>query len=260
MGKLVWLVALMLLFSVAALAAYSGGSRSTPPAKPKPLPVAEEPQPTPPTARPEPAPEPAAVEPMAPASKPALDESKAKCLGPSSVVERVKCRLRLTDEELAETEPDGSTEIYFLPEECRPLGGEARGQCVSAYARVQACWRFEGETREECLRKRVGLPEKSSVRDEKIKCLGDACREELRQRVYSLVKFRLYSLEDKASKLLRKGVSEDTVAQFISEMEQKKAEFNAATSLEARKKVLQGAARLWNDFKLEAYKQVRTGT
>ena len=251
------LVALLLVLSVFAWAAYSGGTAMTTGGQAKTQPKYVPPKPEP---RPEPGPRPAQQPPAEEAKeKLGVDESRFKCHTQGSIVDRIKCRLRLSDEELSETTPGGETEIYFMPEECRPLADEARGRCVSQYAKVQTCWRFEGSLRGDCIKKRVGLPENSTVRDEKAKCAGrgDACREQLRQKVLSLVKFRFYGLEDKAAQLLRKGVSEQVVADFIAGMEQKKQDFNAAPSPEARKQVVREAAKLWKNFKLEAYKELK---
>ena len=248
---------LCLLFSLFAYAVYSGGPRSDTGNASGPEPSygrdRAQPRPVPPVP---PAP-PAAAPVPAKGKAQGLDESRFKCRAQASAIERIQCRLHLTDEELAETAPDGTAEIYYLPEECRPLAEGEKGACVSAYARVQTCWRFEGALREECIRKRVGLDEKATVRDEKIRCLNDACRAGLRQKVFSLVKFRFYSLEDKAAKLLRKGVDEKTVSEFIAALEQKKQDFNAAQSLAAKKEIVREAVKLWNSFKLEAYKQLR---
>ncbi len=252
-------LAFCLLFSLFAYAVYSGGPRSdtgnasgTEPSygRDKAQPRAVPPVPSAPPAA-------APAKENAQGKAQGLDESRFQCHTQASAIERIQCRLHLTDEELTETGPDGTAEIYYLPEECRPLAEEEKGACVSAYARVQTCWRFEGSLREECIRKRVGLDEKATVRDEKIRCLNDACRAGLKQKVFSLIKFRFYSLEDKAAKLMRKGVDEKVVSEFIASMEQMKQDFNAAQSLAAKKEVVREAAKLWNSFKLEAYKQLR---
>ena len=94
---------------------------------------------------------------------------------------------------------------------------------------MQECWEQEKPSRIACLRQKVGVLD---VRAQKAACGEDqACQDKLRQDVYTLIKLRLYNLEEEAEELLEAGkVTEDDVADFVVKMEQSKLAFNAAQS------------------------------
>jgi len=186
---------------------------------------------------------------------PMLTSENAKnvtCSNLTTVRERIRCRIRLA----------AANEINYLPEECRAMAGDERARCIEDYKKVQTCWSLRGtRDRVACVREKFGLlgnlsQEKISC-DEKIDSEKTACLNNLRAKAYGIIKFRLYNLEERAESLMDKGlISEELAVNFITALELKKVEFNEATSLAARKKVLEDVKVLWEAFRQEAMKQI----
>lgn len=180
--------------------------------------------------------------------------TKLKCSSLSSVSDRVRCRLRLTDEVLS-----SEIQIQFLPEECRTIPSIAqRETCVQQYATVQKCWIHQGEDRVSCVKKslRVG-----DIASQKRNCKGDQkCLTNVKNRVYQLIKWRFYNLEERAEEMLEEGrASEDQVTSFITDLETKKAAFNSAKTKIDRRQIILDVRTRWQQFKKELKeKEVRT--
>ena len=97
-----------------------------------------------------------------------------------------------------------------------------------------------------------------SIPQAKEACKKDAaCMADLRARVYASVKFRFYNLVERSGVLLKAGASEDTVAQFAVFAEEKKQDFNAATTLPARVKIVEQVQQEWKAFKRKAVAEIR---
>ncbi len=163
-----------------------------------------------------------------------------KCGGYLELPDRVQCRLNLREEQADEYE-------NFFPEECRSW--ENQGDCVSLYKAVQPCWKLAGgAARISCLRKivLVGGDIRSAVRN----CQGDAsCMQEVRNKVYTLIKLRLYNLEEAAEGLLEEGkVAKEDVVDFVVKMEQSKLAFNQAANTEERRAVILQARQYWQEL------------
>jgi len=170
--------------------------------------------------------------------------SSLKCGNLKTMRDRVHCRLGLEESELQK-----ELEIRYLPEECRSIPSiNERENCVLLYARSQKCWHLSiGEERMNCLRDVLDL---KNIKDQKDACKNNsACLSSLRKNVYSLIKFRLYDLEERAEELIEKGIiTTEQAADIISALEEKKLEFNKATTKEQRKQVIQDVKLLWREF------------
>ena len=195
------------------------------------------PQPTP-TPRPSPSPTlsltPVPVEPL--------------CTDLGSLQERIACRLRLPDDELARQQA-----ITYLPEECRTLGDTvAREQCVSRYRQLQACWESPvGTQRIGCVKNilKIGdLPAAAAACAELPLNEQDDCRVTLRAQVYALIKFRFYDLEERAEDLLERDAPVARVAQFITTQEDAKQRFNLATTSAQRRAIILEVRAAWQTF------------
>ena len=173
-------------------------------------------------------------------------EAKFKCGELTSSRERIKCRINLPYE----------NELNYLPEECRGLTGIYKAGCVTTYQIVHHCFFLKNDVaRVECAKKELVL---SSIAEEKGKCAGNStCIQELQTKVFDLVKFRIYNLEQKAQELKEKGVDENLVLDFITSAEAKKMEFNNAQTIAEKKQVVNGVIKLWLDFVSQAKKQVK---
>ncbi len=172
------------------------------------------------------------------------EATKYKCSTIDTMRERIKCRMQLKEE----------NEYDYLPEECRAQVNESRENCVSNYKKSQQCWVSLNDTKRfECAKKSFGLVFKVAV--EKDICNNGTsfsrplCILQLRDSVDAVVKFRIYNLEEKAQRLMGKGLVElDTVTAFVTAMEQQKQNYNDAKTVEEKKAVVRGVQKLWKDF------------
>ena len=179
-----------------------------------------------------------------------------KCGHLSTVRERVSCRLKLGREEAYE-----DNEISFLPEECRALEGGKQEKCIDKYNKTQRCWKFPvGDERIKCVKENLEL--KKSHKDEKLECRkldGEEkgrCVQELKDKSYDLIKFRFYDLEERAEELKEKGVAnEDDVVELVAALEEKKIEFNNASTIKEKKRIILEVRKIWKDF----VKKIREG-
>ncbi|MBI5389286.1 hypothetical protein HZB01_02810 [Candidatus Woesearchaeota archaeon] len=167
-----------------------------------------------------------------------------KCGGYMEIEDRVKCRLSLREEQRDEWE-------NFFPEECKAKEGKAQESCLTFYKNVQQCWKFpNGRERIDCVKQQLSL---GDIETQKIECglssnteTVASCQNVLREKVYALVKFRLYNLEENAEELMEDGrLTPDQVAAFVVIMEQKKLAFNSAQSNDERKQILLDARKAW---------------
>jgi len=172
-------------------------------------------------------------------------EANLKCSQLGTVRERIKCRVNLPEE----------NELNYLPEECRALTGLSTARCVTNYQTVQRCFQLENDVaRVSCAKKNLVL---GRVAEEKSKCTNTACLEELRTKVFDVVKFRIYNLEYKAQELKEKGVDENLILNFITSAEQKKIDFNNAQTIAEKKQIVRDVISLWKDFVSKAKEQVK---
>ena len=167
-----------------------------------------------------------------------------KCGGYLGIEDRVTCRLKLTDEERNEYQ-------NFYPEEC--MVRKDKEKCLNVYEAVQPCWEKEnGKERIDCVKDAVNV---GDVAAERAKCavlstdMQEDCVLRLKEKVYGVVKFRLYNLEEEAEELLEKGyLSFEDVRDFVVKMELKKSAFNAAQTKKERVKVLLAAREDWKEL------------
>ncbi len=171
-----------------------------------------------------------------------------KCGNLASREERVRCRLNLEDEEYAR-----ENELLYLPEECRGLSGDRRNRCINIYKKTQRCWQFPvGESRLQCVRENLNLGRSLSTEikncdsrgTERAQCISDT-----REKIFDLVKFRFYDLEERAEGLKEKGlVNEDDVVGLVAALEEKKVEFNNAATIKDKKRTVLEVRQIWKEF------------
>lgn len=173
--------------------------------------------------------------------------SNLKCGDLNSLKERVACRLDLGSEE-----QQYENALLFFPEECRALEKIKQDKCIAVYASVQTCWRFEGDERISCVREKMNL--KSLAQEHSICQLltGEAranCVKDYQERAFSVIKFRLYELEERAEEMLANGeASEEQVIDIVAKLEQAKVEFNTATTFDQRRAIILEARAEWINF------------
>ena len=101
------------------------------------------------------------------------------------------------------------------------------------------------EARVECVKAKIGL---RVIAEEKRFCgINISCRERLKQKVFDVVEFRVYNIEERAEAYLE--TNEEQVVDFIAQMELKKQEFRNAQTIAAKKEVISEVGRLWAEFR-----------
>jgi predicted DNA-binding protein YlxM (UPF0122 family) len=164
--------------------------------------------------------------------------------------ERIACRIKLKQE----------NELNYLPEECRVLTGLERAKCINNYKNTIICFNKESDAeRVNCARRAIGL-QIATIRQAKLDCKGNqTCLNELKEKVFTLIKFRFYNLEYKAQEIMEKyNISESLVIDFISSIETKKQEFNNASSIEDKKQIIKDVSNLWRQFIDQAKSEIRS--
>jgi len=159
------------------------------------------------------------------------------------IEERVRCRIRLRYEEQEEYE-------NFFPEECKARPGEEK-ECLSFYQGIDHCWDIlHGPSRLSCAKQVIGI---ENIANEKARCQArigterNECNRELKNKVFDLIKFRLYNLEQQVSGLEENGrkLTEDQIVEFVVKLEKLKLGFNAAVTNNERKLIILQARQEW---------------
>ncbi len=166
--------------------------------------------------------------------------------------ERVQCRLNLKKEEF-----EYEYSLRFLPEECIPLAENKKQRCIQIYKDVQQCWEFKNDqARVSCVKTQLKF---KGVSEEIRECTPlkeeekRNCIESVKENVFTIIKFKMYNLEEKAEELLSEGkAQEDAVTSFIAEVEGKKIEFNQAQSIYGKRQIISAVNKLWKEFLNEA--------
>ncbi len=183
---------------------------------------------------------------------------KLQCGTLTTLRERVRCRLRLT--------PAGLTrelQIEYLPEECREFPvGASRQDCIRYYRNYQPCWsKPVGEARFACARDVLEI-------GPTVRSLAQACREKtgedrttctrgIQDKVFDLIKFRFYDLEQRAENLGERGANLDAVADFVATVETKKQAFNTANTTAEHRQIILDVRVAWRDFLNRVRAQIR---
>jgi hypothetical protein len=159
-----------------------------------------------------------------------------KCGGYLDIGDRVRCRVSLREED---------EDVYenFYPEECKAWE-DNKPKCLEFYRSVQQCWKFpNGDERISCVKKQVGL---GDIKQEKEACADDSCLSKLKEKVYAVIKFRLYNLEEEAEQFYEQGrISKDQLVDFVVKTETSKLEFNRAANKQGRVNVILNVKRYW---------------
>lgn len=171
--------------------------------------------------------------------------------------ERILCRMKL--------EPAGilrENEIRYMPELCRTQEGAERDRCISLYKSFGPCWEAPSVAeRITCARGVLSLGE--NLKELTVACKEmepadrDTCLAALRAKVYDLVLFRMYDLEERAEELSEGGVSLETIADFSAKVEQRKIEFVKAADKDGRRKAVTDLRADWKDFLARATPYLR---
>mgnify|MGYP001592270079 CR=1 FL=1 len=163
--------------------------------------------------------------------------------------QRVECRLGLSEKDL-----EAEYAKQYLPEECRAVRAKkAQGDCVARYKALHPCWEESiGDERTACARDVIGIPddllaERKLCAGKKVKKNRLSCLTTLRQKTYTLVKFRFYDLNERVEDFLKEH---DTIdgrvgMQFIVTSELNKQKFNNARTKAQRLQIVKNERAAW---------------
>lgn len=184
--------------------------------------------------------------------------SRLQCGNKTTLRERIFCRLNLAPAGMVR-----ELEIEYLPEECRAAADSAQRQaCIARYKSYQPCWSVPaGESRFACARDILRLGPMAS--EEVKNCQGQtgseqvACKAAVREKVFRMIKFRLYDLEERAEQLAERGADLDAVADLEALIESKKQAFDAAQTKAERRQIIFDVRQAWQDFLNRVKDQVK---
>jgi len=189
-------------------------------------------------------------------ANPTNNTKQLQCGNKPTLHDRIVCRLSLTPAQLLQ-----EYAIQYLPEECRAMTDQTyQKACVNRYLSYRSCWNIpEGDARFTCARKALQLGD--SIPQLVSSCNQStnptACMQDLRTKVYGLIIFRMYNLEERAETLLNKGVSVATVADFETTVETKKQAFDNAATTQERKQIILDVRQAWQDFLVKVANQIQ---
>lgn len=128
-----------------------------------------------------------------------------------------------------------------------------KSECIATYRSYAPCWAIPpGEPRFTCARNILKLG--PVISDEVKTCQGKtgkgqaACKEALRDRVFYMVKFRFYDLEQRAEDLARRGANLDAVAKLETAIERKKQALDGSKTDGERRQIVLDVRAAWRDF------------
>ncbi len=192
--------------------------------------------------------------------EPAIDRActKLQCGDKTDLRDRIYCRLNLAPAGIAR-----ELQIKYLPEECRAIpDATEQKDCIAKYKSYQPCWNIpDGDTRFACAQNVLKLG--PVISDEVKTCQGmtgaaqKTCKADLRDKVFYMIKFRLYDLEQRAEQLALRGADMNAVADLETTIETKKQAFDAATTDDARKQLILDVRQVWSDFINKVKDQVK---
>lgn len=181
-----------------------------------------------------------------------------QCGAKPELHDRIACRLNLAPAGIAR-----ELQLQYLPEECRAMASDKDKEvCEERYKSYESCWNLPaGESRFQCARSVLKLG--PLVSDEVKTCQGKtgtarvACENEVKDKVFSMVKFRFYDLEQRAEKLGERGADLGAIADLETLIEQKKQAFDRATSLAERRQIILDVRQAWQAFISKVKDQVK---
>lgn len=150
-----------------------------------------------------------------------------------------------------------------MPEECRALSDRDQAEaCEERYESFRPCWNLPaGEERFACARSVLKLGPLVSEEVKNCKSLLGTeranCAQNVKTKVYDMIKFRLYDLEQRAERLGERGASLAAIADLETQIEQAKQALNAAATLEERRKIILDVRKAWQDFLNKVKDQVK---
>src|SRR3989344_1444178 len=162
-------------------------------------------------------------------------EKKEECGGFNSMRERITCRLQL---------PETSGPLPYTPEECRAAFGDEKQNCIKRYDLVQPCWDYNLDSeRVGCARKLLNA---ENITGQLSFCKTNDCRNYIAEKIFTIAKFKMYNLEEKAERWL--GKNRSRIIDFNIFIESKKLDFNKAKNISEKKFILREVQAEWQNL------------
>jgi len=247
------IIGLLLIPSLAfALGSGSGGTLPPPPvAQPpvqQPAPVPQPPpvyQPAPvynPTPVVKPSPTPIASPTKVTTISVSQLDAPAYCVDMENLKDRIKCRLQKSEEDL-----EKEYSYKYMPEECRVLTDSKQTDCQQRYKDLQPCWdNPAGPDRIECVKKVLGIDKLVPISEY---CANQdaSCMTTYREKVYHLITFRFYDLEERVEDWYRDGkITLDATVDFIAIVVDSKVNFYKTTDKKEHVAIIKSLIQEWD--------------
>lgn len=171
-----------------------------------------------------------------------------RCGQLSKLNERISCRLRLTDKDLA-----NEFKILYAPETCKSIKDqEEKIECIRLYQNFGPCWQISvGNARNACAKKTIGLDDIARGKSECSKFKNNerqSCLNELADKIRYLIVFRMYDLEVRAETLMKRGLPENLVTDLEIFIETKKQEMYETKNTTDWKRIIKEVQKKWGEF------------
>ncbi|MDA2921998.1 DoxX family protein [Patescibacteria group bacterium AH-259-L07] len=172
-----------------------------------------------------------------------------RCGHLDTLKKRIACRLKLSNEELAQ-----EFQILYFPEYCQvEESKKEKNECIAFYQAIGPCWKIApGLERTQCAYSVIGL---APLTQEKEQCLiqseenRSVCIQELKEKIEHVLLFHMYELNVQAESLLSRGdVEIDAVTDFETFIETKKQELAKGKTLAEWKTIIQDVKVQWLTF------------
>ena len=188
-------------------------------------------------------------------------EIEKECEREEGMRGRMECRIKAKMKLGAENSTNETERNFSMANVCKELSGTEQVSCMARYRIINKC-PFLPTLRatEVCVRNQLKISE--NIREHARECDDEGlnaseCRAELSDKVDTLVLSRFEVLKERAARLQDKGADETLVVEFIADVDEQVAAYEAATTKEAKKQIVRDVAALWREFVKTAVAQIR---
>ncbi|MDO8340151.1 MAG: hypothetical protein Q7T16_05855 [Candidatus Burarchaeum sp.] len=188
-------------------------------------------------------------------------EIEKECEREDGMRGRMECRIKEKMKLRGQNATNNSARNFSMANVCKELNGTEQVSCMARYRIINKC-PFMPTLRatEVCVRNQLRISE--NIREQSRECDDEGvnaseCREELKDKVDTLVLSRFEVLKERAARLQEKGANETLVVDFIADVDQKAAEYEAADTKDEKKQIVRNVAALWREFVKTAVAQIR---
>lgn len=174
------------------------------------------------------------------------ENSSPECYNLPDMLQRIRCRLQETSDQVAKEQAE-----HYLPEECQALadGSIERSDCVARYTSIQPCWSQPiGPQRIACVQNALNIDALEPVQ-QYCQNQDSTCTDTYKKKIYHLITFRFYDLEERVEGWYRDGkLSLDDAVNFVAFIVNSKIQFSAATTKSQHIAVIDSVESRWQNI------------